>query len=144
MVVARVERFEDLEAWKQARELSAAIYRATGTATSQQDYGLRNQIRRAAVSIVSNMAEGFERGGNREFRPFLAQARGSAGEVWAQFYVALDAGLIERAQFDALKALAGDASRLVAGLMRYLAETEYQGSKAKSIRDEMITLNFEP
>jgi four helix bundle protein len=141
-VVARVERFEDLEAWKKARALSAAIYRATGTATFQQDYGLRDQLRRAAVSIVSNIAEGFERGGNREFRQFLAQAKGSAGEVRAQLYVALDAGLIERAQFDTLQALAGEASRLVARLMRYLAETEYQGSKAKSIRD--TTAHFEP
>jgi four helix bundle protein len=97
-----IRRFEDIEAWKVARRLSKAIYQVTRGGDFARDLGLRDQVRRSAVSIMSNIAEGFERGGDREFRRFLAVAKGSAGEVKSQLYVALDAEFIPPAQFDEL------------------------------------------
>jgi four helix bundle protein len=118
--MARIERFEDIEAWQQARELTRAIYAVSNEGRFSRDFGLRDQIRRAAVSVMSNIAEGFERHGDTEFRRFLAIAKGSAGEVQAQLYVALDAGLIKQVQFDSLYQLAAQAGNLIGGFIRYL------------------------
>ena len=85
------------------------------------DFELRDQLRGAALSIVANIAEGFERRGDREFRRFLAIAKGSAGEIRAQMYVALDAGLVTREEFERVLALATETSRVIGGFMRYLA-----------------------
>ena len=93
VIMSKIERFEDIESWQLARELTVGIYRATNVAEFARDFGLKDQIRRAAVSIMSNIAEGFGRGGNAELIQFLAIARGSAAEVQAQLYVALDAGV---------------------------------------------------
>ena len=121
--MALVTRFEDLEAWRQSRMLVRDIYAVTNYPRFSRDYGLRDQIRRAAVSIMSNIAEGFERGGAVEFRRFLAIAKGSAGEVRAQLYVALDSGLIDKAQFQKLHNQSDDVTRLIGGLMRYLSRS---------------------
>ena len=86
-------------------------------------------MRRACVSIMSNIAEGFERGGNREFLQFLSIARGSAGEVRSQLYVALDAGYINETTFRRMYDQAMHTSRLIAGLMRYLNQSPYRGHK---------------
>lgn len=120
--MARIERFEDIDAWKKARELAKAIYVLSAEGAFSRDFGLRDQIRRAAVSVMSNIAEGFERGGDVEFRRFLTIAKGSAGEVKAQLYVALDAGLINQAQFDELYRLATETGNLIGGFMRYLTK----------------------
>ena len=93
------QRFEDIEAWQKARELTKAIYAMSNDGQFARDFGLRDQIRRASVSIMSNIAEGFGRGGNKEFIQFLSTAKGSASEVQAQLYVALDAGYINQDQF---------------------------------------------
>ncbi len=122
--MGRIECFEDIEAWKRARDLSEAIYRVTREGAFARDYGLRDQIRRAAVSVLSNIAEGFERGSDKEFRRFLVIAKGSAGEVRAQLYVALDAGLISQEQFDDLSGRSREVSRLIAGFARYLGGNE--------------------
>ncbi len=98
--MATIERFEDIEAWKKARELTKVVYQLTSIGEFARDYGLRDQMRRAAVSILSNIAEGFERDGTREFQQFLAVAKGSAGEVRAQLYVALDAGFLTQEDFE--------------------------------------------
>ena len=82
--------------WKQARELSNNIYAITNKAGFTRDSGLRNQIRRAAVSVMSNIAEGYERGGNKELLQFLSIAKGSCGEVRCQLYIAGDLGYIEK------------------------------------------------
>jgi four helix bundle protein len=129
-----VERFEDLDAWKKARDFSRLIYRVSSQGEFRRDRALRDQMRRAAVSILSNIGEGFERGGNREFRQFLAQAKGSTGEVRAQLYVALDAGFLIPTQFQELHRAALDTSRLIAGLMRYLAQSELKGTKFRSVQ----------
>ena len=100
--MAKIERFEDIDAWKKARELTKIIYEVTSQGKLATDFSLRDQLRRAAVSIMANIAEGFEREGNKEFRQFLATAKGSVGEVKALLYVALDAGLTSTEQFQRL------------------------------------------
>jgi len=88
----KIEKFEDLIAWQKARKLTRQIYKATNEGNFARDYGLKDQIRRAAVSSMSNMAEGFERGGLVEFQRFLAIAKGSCAELRTQLYVALVVG----------------------------------------------------
>jgi four helix bundle protein len=118
--LATIERFEDLEVWVKARELTKEIYEITRKNEFARDYGLRDQIRRAAISVMSNIAEGFERRGDKEFQHFLSIAKGSAGELRAQLYVALDACLINEEQFKKLIILAEDVSRMIYGLIIYL------------------------
>jgi four helix bundle protein len=120
--MAKIKGFEDIEAGQKARELTNAVYALSKEGPLSRDFGLRDQIRRAAVSVMSNIAEGFERGGSVEFRRFFAIAKGSAGEVKAQLYVALDAGLINTAQFDSLYKTATEAGNLIGGFMRYLTK----------------------
>jgi four helix bundle protein len=129
--MARIKKFEELEAWKKARDMGKAIYPVTSTGSFSRDFGLRDQIRRAGVSAMSNIAVGFERGGDKEFRQFLAVAKGSVGEVKSQLYVALDAGFLTAKAFDDLYALATETSRLIAGLMRYLKDSDFKGVKYK-------------
>ena len=124
-----MERFEDVDAWKVARELTKLIYQVTAAGEFARDFGLRDQIRRAAVSILSNIAEGFERGGNKEFLQFLSQAKGSCGEIRAQLYVALDQTYISDIQFQELLEQTVRISRLIAGLMKYLSTSDMRGSK---------------
>ncbi|HET8629627.1 MAG TPA: four helix bundle protein [Thermomicrobiales bacterium] len=112
----QVEYFEDLIAWQKARELTRAVYQVTKQGAFARDYGLAGQIQRAAVSIMSNIAEGFDRGGRREFHQFLSTAKASCAEVRSQLYVALDAGYLTDAQFDDLLARAREVARIVAGL----------------------------
>src|SRR5215212_488381 len=97
-----IKRFEDFIAWQRARVLTAKIYRVSDSGTFAHDFALRNQIRRAAISIMANIAEGFERGRPAEFHQFLSVAKGSAAEVRAQLYVALDAGHINEQVFSEL------------------------------------------
>jgi four helix bundle protein len=118
--MALAQRFEDLEAWQKARELTRVVYEATSDGAWAKDYGLRDQIRRAAVSAMSNIAEGFERRGPIEFGRFLLMAKASAGEVRSQLYVALDLGYVDAARFDAVRSLAETTSGKVAGLANYL------------------------
>jgi four helix bundle protein len=130
-MMAKIERFEDIEAWKKARELTKIIYEVTAQGKLTADFSLRDQLRRASMSIMANIAEGFEREGNKEFRQFLAMAKGSVGEVKALLYVALDAGLTSSEQVHRLMALADEASRLLAGFLRYLKASDKKGSKFK-------------
>ena len=108
--MATIQRFEDLICWQKARELTKGIYK---TFRNCSDYGFRDQIQRAAVSVVSNIAEGFERGTKQEFINYLYIAKGSAGEVRAQLYVALDIGYINIETFKNLSGLAVECSKLV-------------------------------
>ena len=119
--MAGIERFEDMEAWQKARELARKVYALSNEGAFSRDFELRGQIRRAAVSVMSNIAEGYERGEDAEFRRFLAIAKGSAGEVKAQLYVALDAGFISKPRFDQLYGLSTETGNLIGGLMRYLS-----------------------
>ena len=130
--MAKITKFEDIEAWQHARLLTKAIYQITSTGLFSRDFALRDQIRRAGVSSMANIAEGFERGGNREFIQFLSTAKGSAGEVKAQLYVALDAGFLAQPKVDELYQLADETSRLCGGFMRYLETCELRGPKFKT------------
>ena len=120
--MATVKTFEDFEIWQMARAINKTIYAVTRRKIFTEDVDLRRQIRKASVSCMSNIAEGFERGGgDKEFRHFLSIAKGSPGEVRCQLYVALDAGHLAQPEFDELSALAMDVSRLLSRFMRYLA-----------------------
>lgn len=125
------QRFEDIEAWQKARELTKEIYAMSNDGQFSRDFGLRDQIRRASVSIMSNIAEGFGRGGNKEFIQFLSTAKGSASEVQAQLYVALDAGYINQDQFQKLYSETEATARMIAGLLRYLQNSDFKGAKYK-------------
>jgi four helix bundle protein len=114
--VAVAQRFEDLTAWQKARELCAVIYRLSNAGAFARDYGLKDQIRRATVSISSNIAEGFERGSANEFHQYLVVAKASCGEVRSQLYVALDVGYLTADQFSATLARAEEVGRVIGGL----------------------------
>ena len=112
----RVERFEELIAWQKARVLTAEIYKVTTTGDFGRDFGLKNQIQRAAVSVMSNLAEGFERGRPAEFHQFLSVAKASCAELRSQLYVAFDVGYLDENQFKMLMALAQEVARIIGGL----------------------------
>lgn len=111
-----INRFEDLIAWQKARQLVAAVYQASAKGAFAKDFGLRDQIQRSAVSIMSNIAEGFDRGSRPEFHKFLVIAKGSCAEVRSQLYVALDCGYITQQDFDGIVALAQEVAKIVGGL----------------------------
>jgi four helix bundle protein len=112
----KIRRFEDLEVWQIARDLSVEIYRATQDGKFYKDFGLRDQIRRAAVSVMSNIAEGFDRYSRAEFKQFLSIARGSASEVRSQLHLALALGYISQPQFDHLNGLCWRIARMLGSL----------------------------
>ena len=112
----KVSRFEELVAWQKARALTKSVYQVTKRGDFSKDFGLTNQIQRAAVSVMSNIAEGFERGRRAEFHQFLSVAKSSCGEVRSQLYVALDVGYLQKSTFDSLMSQAEEVSRIVGGL----------------------------
>ncbi len=116
-----VNRFEDLIAWQKARELTRSIYEITRSKVFAQDFDLVRQIRRASVSVMSNIAEGFERGSNNEFHQFLVIAKGSCAEVRSQLYIALDANFLTAQQFQELLLQAEEVGRIVGGLRASVA-----------------------
>ena len=122
--MAKVEHFEDLEVWKLARKLTGKMYSLSRSGEFSKDFGFRDQICRAAVSIVSNIAEGFERRSNSQFLQFLAIANGSAGEFRAQLYIALDLGYITQKQFhDAFDDIVS-VGKMLTSLSRHLRTTK--------------------
>ena len=129
--MATIERFEDLEAWKRARSLTKLIYKISSEGDFSRDFALRDQIRRAAISIVSNIAEGFERDGDREFVQYLFVAKGSCGEVRAQLYLSLDCGYIGSEDFQQLSTRAVELNRIISGLIKYLKQSNLSGKKYK-------------
>ncbi len=114
----RAERFEDLIAWQKARELTRAIYQTTASGSFAKDFGLCDQVRRAAVSVMSNLAEGFERGGRSEFHQFLSVAKSSCAELGSQLYVALDATHLTPSTFRQLILQAEEVARIIGGLRK--------------------------
>ena len=112
----KVDRFEDQIAWQKARQLAAEIYRISAQGDFSRDFGLRDQIRRAAVSTMSNIAEGFDRGSRSEFHQFLVIAKASCAEVRSQLYVAQDVGYIDQKIFDTVSSSASELSRIIGGL----------------------------
>jgi four helix bundle protein len=127
--VATFKCFEEIEAWQKARVLTRELYGATGSGPFSKDFGLRDQVRRAAVSVMSNIAEGFERDGTNEFLHFLSIAKGSLAEIQSHLYVAFDQGYVTKDQFDCLRSLTSENTRLIAGLMNYLRRSGLKGIK---------------
>ena len=114
--MSKIEKFEDLIAWQKARDLTKQLYKLTSDGQFAKDFSLRDQIRRAAVSIMSNISEGFERGSINEFHQFLVIAKASCAEVRSQLYVAFDAGYINESRFQELYQQANEVSRIIGGL----------------------------
>src|SRR5688572_592019 len=116
-------RFEDIVAWQKARKVTNSVYRVTTIGTFARDFGLRDQLRRASVSIMANIAEGFGRRSDKEFANFLNMAHGSAAECQSHLYVALDLGYVSQPQFDALYLAFEECSKMIIGLSHHLRRT---------------------
>jgi four helix bundle protein len=118
--VSAITRFEEIRAWQTARELTKQVYEVSSRAAFGRDYGLRDQMRRAAVSVMSNIAEGYESETQEQFIRYLGYSKASAGEVRSQLYVALDVGHLDRAQFETLYDLVDKCSRQLNRFISYL------------------------
>ncbi len=129
--MATIKKFENLEIWQEARRLSKEIIVLSLTTELKKDYKLKDQIKGSSGSVMDNIAEGFERDGNLEFRQFLSIAKGSAGETRSQLYRIFDSGYIEE---ETLKILVSDyetLSRRISGFISYLNKKEFKGTKYK-------------
>lgn len=118
--MSTIHRFEEIEAWQTARKLTREIYTLSNQGAFSKDFGLRDQMRRAAVSVMSNIAEGFESRTTALFVEFLGRAKGSAGELRAQLYVLKDAGYLQHDQFRSMHTLCEKCSGQISGLASYL------------------------
>lgn len=128
--MATINRFEDLDIWKEARKLSKEIFLITfNNSDFKNDFRFRDQIRASSGSIMDNIAEGFERNGNLEFRQFLSIAKGSAGETRSQLYRALDFNYITQEVFDVLKTDSENLSGKINNFITYLNKKEFKGTK---------------
>ena len=127
--MATITTFCEIEAWKKTREATKLVYEITGVGDFARDYGLKDQLRRSSVSVMSNIAEGFERDGNREFRNFLSIAKGSCGEVRSHLFVALDQNFINDVQFNGLNETFEQIGKMIGGLMNYLSQSDIRGKK---------------
>jgi four helix bundle protein len=134
-----IRRFEEIEAWQAARDLTRLIYALSKEGDFARDFGLRDQMRRAAVSIMSNIAEGFESRTGAQFIEYLGRAKGSAGELRAQAYVALDAGYIALPQFQELIDRCERCSRQISNFMSYLKTH----SNAHRVREDQVEYHVE-
>lgn len=130
--MAGITRFEEIEGWKTARRLTNMVYELGNQTGFNRDFGLRDQIRRACISIMSNIAEGFESRTDVQFINFLGMARASAGEVRAQLYIALDQNYITQVQFDDAFQLAQTCSRQITNFIKYLESNP----RARRISDD--------
>jgi len=147
--MATVRQFEDLNVWQEARQLVGAIYSASKTPAFNRDFGLLDQIRRAAVSTMSNIAEGLERGTRKEFMQFLNIAKGSNGEVRSQLHVALDQKYIGEVEFTALRESATTLSKKLSAFIRYLDGCVSNARVKKPVRAagnnlQLSTSNVQP
>ena len=119
--MSKIERFEDIQAWKKARELNKEIYDTTQNSCFAKDFSLRDQIRKASVSIMANIAEGFGRRSKKEFINFLNIAHGSAAEIQCHLYVALDQKYIGQETFLAIYDKVDEVSKMTQGFIKYLS-----------------------
>jgi four helix bundle protein len=132
--MGKVERFEDLMAWQKARRLTRDVYRVTKQGEFAKDYGLARQMQRASVSTMSNVAEGFERGGRGEFHQFLSTAKASCAETRSLLYVALDAEYLNEPTFQRLLDNADEVARIIGGLR---ARVEQQRDEQRTVRRDV-------
>ena len=122
----KIERFEDIEAWKVARELTMNIYRMTRKSPLSKDYGLRDQMQSASISIMANIAEGFDSGSKKSFTNFLRYAFRSSSEVQSLLYIAMDCNYIQKEDFNKSFLLTQKTKALIGGFIRYLRADKVQ------------------
>ena len=126
-----IRKLEDLKVYQDARILVSRVFQYTRTQLPKSEYDLNNQIKRSALSITANIAEGFERDGNKEFRQFLAVAKGSVGELRSHLHVCNDLSLIDEQEYLFCTEKALEVSRQLSGLIRYIQATPVMGRKYK-------------
>lgn len=136
--MSTIKRFEEIEAWQTARELCRMIYTLSNQGMFARDYGLRDQMCRSAISVLSNIAEGFESHTQSLFINFLGRAKASAGEFRAQLYIALDQQYITQQQFDQAFELADKSSRQIFRLVKYLESKPNE----RRVREERVEHNI--
>ena len=127
--MGKYQRFTELEVWQYAITLASDFYRKTSEGPFNRDWSLREQIRKAAVSVPSNIAKGFERGGTGEFIHFLSIAKGSNGELITQLYIAYDIGYLSKEDYEGLVLRAQKTGKMLGGFMKYLIKSGIKGSK---------------
>lgn len=130
--VSTIQRFEEIEAWIISRDLSNKIWKISCQGSFEKDFGLRRQINSASGSVMDNIAEGFGRGGTKEFVNFLSYARASNNEVQSQLYRALDRKHIDRSEFQVLQKMSINVSVKISNLMNYLRKSELRCIKFKT------------
>lgn len=129
-----INKFEEIISWKEARQLNRVLRRLIKQKRFERNFGLISQIERSAGSIMDNIAEGFERGGNKEFVQFLFIAKGSCGELRSQVYRALDDGYINQEEFDLIFTSCLRISNLIHRMIEYLKKTEIKGQKFNKVK----------
>lgn len=136
--MGKIKSFEDMNVWQDARVLVGAVYRITEAGQLKKDYGLKDQLRRSSVSVMANIAEGFERNGNKEFLQYLSHAKGSVGELRSHLYVASDLGAINCLEHKQIEKQVLSISRQLSGLMGYLRRSPEKGSKYKKVNKHRV------
>jgi four helix bundle protein len=127
--MAKFNKFEEIQAWQKAHEATLLIYKITSKDTFSKDFGLKDQIRRASVSVMANIAEGHGRRTSSEFANFLNIARGSAAEVQSHLYVAVGLQYITKEEFEKIYQMLGEVSRMTLALAKYLRESNQTSPK---------------
>ena len=140
--MASIEKFEDIKSWQEARELNRIMGNLIDDDRFKKNYRLISQIEGSAGSVMDNIAEGFERGGNKEFMQFLYIAKGSCGELRSQLYRAIDRNYISEKEFDAITSQTIVISKLIQKLINYLNNSDYKGNKYKEKNNG--STNLEP
>lgn len=140
--MATIKRFEDLQVWQKARELCQEIHAVTKYEPFSKDYRFRDQIRAASGSIMDNIAEGFERGGRKEFVQFLSISKASSAEVRSQLYRALDQNYISKKDFSSLYKKSDDIGKMINGLIKYLNNSDHKGVKYKVEEPVMLPSEY--
>lgn len=127
--MAAIKKLEDLQIWVKAKAVAVVIYKITANEIFTKDQSLTDQVRRAAISVSSNIAEGYERNGNKEFIQFLSYAKGSCGEIKSQWAIAFELGYVSLAQKEEVISEINEISRMIGGLIDYLKTSDRKGAK---------------
>ncbi len=131
-----IHKVDDIIAWQKAKQLALLMYKITNNDKFSKDFGLKDQIRRASVSIVSNIAEGYGRGGNKEFMQFLYIANGSLNELYTQFIIAVELNYISKEESETILPQINDCFKLTGSFINYMKNSEYKGSKFKEPEEQ--------